>query len=320
MGRRIILGSVAIPCLLGLWLPAAAQGLLETHPDLGRQLREGLQLLYNYELDPAERVFNRMVNDYPDRPIGYVHLGEISWWKALLDKRNKQLARSFEEHTTRAIDKGEALLEKDAGDFFAWLYVAAAYANRSRFKVTVTRSYLGAMLAGLKGRHYNAQAAELRPDHVDCLMGIGGFNYFSGALPAVIKPFAFLIGARGDREEGLRQLETVAQKGEYGQTVAKLILLGVYFNERRYDTYSDLLFRMIEQFPHNPVFYMWLSNAFIQRKQVDEGIRVFNQWIEEAGQDGAPRRPLEFLEKEKDKAGVAQGGVVGERTWRTTSP
>ena len=75
----------------------------------------------------------------------------------------------------------------------------------------------------------------------------------------------------------------------------------MYFNERRYDTYSDLLFRMIEQFPHNPVFYMWLSNAFIQRKQVDEGIRVFNQWIEEAGQDGAPRRPLEFLEKEKDK-------------------
>ena len=301
MGRRIILGSVAIPCLLGLWLPAAAQGLLETHPDLGRQLRQGLQLLYNYELDPAERVFNRMVNDYPDRPIGYVHLGEISWWKALLDKRNKQLARSFEEHTTRAIDKGQALLDKDAGDFYAWLYVAAAYANRSRFKVTVTRSYLGAMLAGLKGRHYNAQAAELRPDHVDCLMGIGGFNYFSGALPAVIKPFAFLIGARGDREEGLRQLETVAQKGEYGQTAAKLILLGVYYNERRYDDYSDLLFRMIEQFPHNPVFYMWLSNAFIQRKQVDEGIRVFNQWIEEAGQDGAPRRPLEFLEKEKDK-------------------
>ena len=301
MGRRIILASVAIPCLLGLWLPAAAQGLLETHPDLGRQLREGLQLLYNYELDQAERVFTQMVNDYPDRPIGYVHLGEISWWKALLDKRNKQLARSFEEHTTQAIDKGQALLEKDAGDFYAWLYVAAAYANRTRFKVSVTRSYLGAMLAGLKGKHYNQKAAELRPDHIDCLIGIGGFNYFSGALPAVIKPFAALIGARGNREEGLRQLETVAQKGEYGQTVAKLILLGVYFNERRYDTYSDLLFQMIGQFPSNPVFYQWLSNAFIYRKQVDEGIRVFTQWIEEAGQAGAPRRPLEFLEKEKDR-------------------
>lgn len=157
------------------------------------------------------------------------------------------------------------------------------------------------MLAGLKGKHYNQKAAELRPDHIDCLIGIGGFNYFSGALPAVIKPFAALIGARGDREEGLRQLETVAQKGEYGQTVAKLILLGVYFNERRYDTYSDLLFQLIGQFPSNPVFYQWLSNAFIYRKQVDEGIRVFTQWIEEAGQAGAPRRPLEFLEKEKDR-------------------
>ena len=58
---------------------------------------------------------------------------------------------------------------------------------------------------------------------------------------------------------------------------------------------------MIGQFPSNPVFYQWLSNAFVYRKQVDEGIRVFTQWIEEAGQAGAPRRPLEFLEKEKDR-------------------
>ena len=157
------------------------------------------------------------------------------------------------------------------------------------------------MLAGLKGRSHNAQAAELRPDYIDCLIGIGGFNYFSGALPAVIKPFAFLIGARGDRELGLRQLETAAQKGEYGQTTAKIVLLGVYYSERRYHDYSDLLFRMIEQFPSNPVFYTWLGNAFVQRKQVEEGIRVFNQWIEEAGRDGAPRRPLKFLEIEKDK-------------------
>ena len=41
------------------------------------------------------------------------------------------------------------------------------------------------MLEGLKGRYHNALAAELRPDYIDCLKGIGGFNYFSGALPAV---------------------------------------------------------------------------------------------------------------------------------------
>ncbi len=240
-----------------------------------------------------------MVDDYPHRPIGYAHLAKIFWWKALVDKRNKQLAKSFENYTTQAIAKGKAILKKDSTDFYAWLYVAAAYANRTRFKVTITRSYFGAMLAGLKGKRYNQQAAELRPDYIDCLIGIGGFNYFSGALPSVVKPFAFLIGARGDREEGLRQLETVAQKGEYGQTAAKLILLGVYFNERRYRDYREMLFRMIDQYPSNPVFYMWLSNAFIKRKEFDEGIRLFNQWIEEAGEGDQAGRPLEFLEKEK---------------------
>lgn len=307
MGRGIILGAVAVPLLLAPWLPAEDQGFLETHPELGRQLREGLQLLYRYDLDQAERVFARMVKNHPDRPIGYVNLGEIFWWKALLDKRNKQLARSFEKQTRRAIDKGKTLLKKDAGDFYARLYLAKAYANRSRYKVTVNRSYLSAMLAGLKGRHHNARAAELRPDYIDCLIGIGGFNYFSGALPAVIKPFAFLIGARGDRELGLRQLKTASQKGEYGRTTAKIVLLGVYYSERRYHDYSHLLFRMIEQFPSNPVFYTWLGDAFVQRKQVEEGIGVFNRWIEEAGRDGAPRRPLKFLEIEKDKLELRRG-------------
>ena len=296
-----ILRWVTIPWLLVLWQPASAQGLLETHPNLGRQLRDGLQCLYRYDLDQAERVFRQMVRDYPDRPVGYAHLAKIFWWQALMDKRNKQLARSFEDYTSQAIAKGQVVLEKDSTDFYAWLYVAAAYANRARFKVTITRSYFGALLAGLKGRRYNQQAAELRPAYIDCLIGIGGFNYFSGALPSVIKPFAFLIGARGDREEGLRQLETVARRGEYGQTAAKLILLGVYFNERRYLDYKDMLFRMIDQYPSNPIFYMWLSNAFIERKEFDEGIRLFNQWVEEAQKGGKVRRPLEFLEKEKDR-------------------
>ena len=307
MGRGIILGAVAFALLPAPWLPAEDKGFLDNHPELGLQLREGLQRLHRYDLEQADRIFARMVKDHPDRPIGHVYLGEIFWWKALLDKRNKRLARSFERHTSRAIDKGKALLKKDPADFYARLYLAKAYANRSRYKVTVNRSYLGAMLAGLKGRYHNALAAELRPDYIDCLIGIGGFNYFSGALPAVIKPFAFLIGARGDREEGLRQLETAAEKGEYGQTTAKIVLLGVYYSERRFDDYSDLLFRMIDQFPSNPVFYTWLSNAFMERKKVDEGIRVFNQWIEEAGRDGAPRRPLKFLEIEKDKLELRRG-------------
>lgn len=307
MGSGIILVAVAVSLLPAPWLPAEDQGFLETHPELGLQLREGLQRLHQYDLEQADRIFSQMVKDHPDRPIGYVYLGEIYWWKALLDKRNKRLARSFERYTRQAIDKGKALLKKDESDFYAWLYLAKAYANRSRYKVTVTSSYLGAMLAGLKGRSHNAQAAVLRPDYIDCLIGIGGFNYFSGALPAVIKPFAFLIGARGDRELGLRQLETASQKGEYGRTTAKIVLLGVYYSEKRYDDYSDLLFRMIEQFPSNPVFYTWLGNAFVQRRRVEEGIRVFNQWIEEAGQDGAPRRPLKFLEIEKDKLELRRG-------------
>ena len=31
------------------------------------------------------------------------------------------------------------------------------------------------------------------------------------------------------------------------------------------------------------------------------GLTCFNRWIEKAGGDGAPARPLEFLEKQRDR-------------------
>ena len=287
-----------------VWLPlfctiASAQTLFEKNPDLNRSLRNGLTHLYDYHLTQAERVFSQMVSRFPDRPIGYVHMAEIFWWKALVTKRDKRLAQSFKRYTDYSLAKGKAILEKDSTDFYALLYVAEAYSNLSRFKATITRSYFGSVLAGLKGRRYNERAAELRPNYVDCLIGIGAFNYFSGALPSVIKPFAFLIGARGDREEGIRQLELAAQKGEYGQFEARLVLLGVCFNERRFNDYIKMLFNMIDRHPSNPVFYMWLNNAFIKQKRFDEGIRFFNQWVEESGSGDGVRRPLRFLLKEK---------------------
>ena len=38
------------------------------------------------------------------------------------------------------------------------------------------------------------------------------------------------------------------------------------------------------------------------------GFASSTRWIEEAGQAGAPRRPLEFLEKEKDRLEWRRGG------------
>jgi hypothetical protein len=50
-----------------------------------------------------------------------------------------------------------------------------------------------------------------------------------------------------------------------------MILLGVYYNEKRFDDYQRLTSVLIEQFPTNPVFVTWLADFHIRQRRLEEG-------------------------------------------------
>jgi tetratricopeptide (TPR) repeat protein len=175
--------------------------------------------------------------------------------------------------------KGTEALEQNPKDFYAFLYLAGACGNQTRYNVYISKSYLGALSPGIKGYKHIKSAQALKPDYIDCLIGIGAYNYFAGAVPAVIKPIAWMFYAPGNKAEGIRQLQIVAAKGEFGQIEAKTVLLGVYLNEKRWVEYQTLNKELIKQFPSNPVFYMWLAAPFVTQKRWDGGIKQFSELI-----------------------------------------
>jgi hypothetical protein len=260
--------------LLLLFSPAPfahAQTQFEITPEVDRLLRNGLNKMYSYDLREADESFDELVRRFPDHPIGYMHKAEVVWWHALRDNKNAKLEEDFERYTDLAIRKGHGLLKKDPENFYALLYVAAAYANRTRYNVYVNKSYYRAMRAGMKGYDFIGPAQALRPKYVDCLIGTGAYNYFADSLPTFIKIFSWMFTQGGDKEKGIQQLELAAQKGEYGQIAAKMVLLAVYYNEKRFDDYQRLTSGLIEQFPTNPVFVMWLADFHIRQGRLDEG-------------------------------------------------
>ena len=250
---------------------ARTQTQFEITPEIDRLLRNGLNKMYSYDLQEADESFDELVRRFPDHPIGYMHKAEVVWWHALRDNKNEKLETAFEQYTDRAINKGHSLLKKNPNDFYALLYVAAAYANRTRYNVYVNKSYYRAMRAGIKGYDFVRPAQALRPNYVDCLIGTGAYNYFAGSIPTLMKIFSWMFTQGGDKEKGIQQLELAAQKGEYGQIAAKMVLLGVYYNEKRFDDYQRLTSGLIEQFPTNPVFVMWLADFHIRQRRLDEG-------------------------------------------------
>ena len=219
--------SLAFLLLLFSLAPAArAQTQFEITPEVDRLLRDGLNQMYRYDLKEADESFDQLVRRFPEHPIGYMHKAEVVWWHALRDNKNPKLEADFERYTDLAISKGDHLLKKNPKDFYALLYVAGSYGNRTRYNVYIKKSYYRAMRAGIKGYDFVGPAQTLRPNYVDCLIGTGAYNYFAGSIPTLMKLFSWMFTQGGDKEKGIQQLELAAQKGEYGQIAAKMVLLG----------------------------------------------------------------------------------------------
>jgi hypothetical protein len=92
----------------------------------------------------------------------------------------------------------------------------------------------------------------------------------------VIKPFAFLIGVRGQKELGLEQLRIALDKSRHGSTEAKIVYYAVLLDEKQYPEALRLLEELTAEFPDNFVFYDWISSWFEMQRRSAEGIPYFD--------------------------------------------
>lgn len=238
-------------------------------------IARGLPLTYNLCYRPALEVWNEIIRQYPEHPAGYLYRASLLWWQALADRRNEVLKRQFDVSIRSAIEKSKALLRQDPDDKIALAYLARAYALAARFDATVSGSYLGAVRNGMRA-HRHAQAAHrLDPEFPDPLVELGGYDYYAAALPAVIKPFAWLLGARGNKSRGIRQLQLAAQQSPSVRTEADIVLLSVYYSEQRWEDYERTLASLMKEYPLNHILWMWAANHFIERQTWEAGRSAF---------------------------------------------
>ncbi len=292
--------------LIGSARPSSTQTQFEWTPEVGRLLRESLDKMYQYDLKGADQGFDELVRRFPNHPIGPMHKAEVVWWRALRDNKNQVLEEAFDHYTALAVNKGKNLLEQNPDDFYALLYLAAAYGNQTRYHTYIEKSYYQAMRAGIKGYDFIRRAHAIREHYVDCLIGEGAYNYFAGSLPGVIKFWWWMFGSVGNKAKGIQQLETAAETGEYGRVAAKTVLLGVYYNEKRFDDHQRLLASLIGQYPSNPVFVTWLADFYVRQGRTDEGIQSLTRLERMQGEQARSSVALAQIHFEKGRLELAQ--------------
>src|SRR6185436_6455965 len=121
---------------------------------------------------------------------------------------------------------------------------------------------------------------ELDKNYYDIYVGLGAFNFFSGSLPAMIKPFAFLIGARGDRDLGLQQLHTAMEKARYSRVEARIVYYTAMLSDKQYNVAFPVLEKLIADYPDNFALYTWVTEWFRQQRRNLDGAEYFERVYE----------------------------------------
>src|SRR5215831_13929547 len=201
--------------MLGLFLTIllVSNPALYDDPSADRLIRSAIDATYMLRLNDARAAARELQQRYPDHPAGFLIAAETYWWEAQEDPENKQIESSY--YRAQEIAKAKAESAVKAGKYYKpelLAYLASAHGSYARFQVTQKDSYFSALRAGLKAHKYAEEVFALDKNYYEIYVGLGAFNYFSGTLPAVIKSFAWLFGATGDKNLGVQQLQTAMEK------------------------------------------------------------------------------------------------------------
>jgi len=257
----------------------------------------GMQLLMDGDIDGAIQVFRQVEQADPESPLGYVLEADSNWWKIYLTEGNltdpdvfEALSEKatpydadFQRLSNMAIQKAEVQINSHQDEARAFLYQGFAYALQARLEALRDHA-LNTARAAKKMRSLSLTALKQDPSLYDADLGVGIYNYFEATLPTYVKMLRFLIRLPGgNRELGLQQLQTAADRGEITKGEAQFHLAKNFSrnSERQYARSLEIFQAMVREYPDNPLWKLLLGGVEIQMGQTQEGEAVYREVVKE---------------------------------------
>jgi tetratricopeptide (TPR) repeat protein len=264
----------------------------------------GFEHFYNLEYDEAIADFSEAVAQHPDLPGLYNHLAQAILYRAMFRagaleselvtgnnpflRRPKVEAtpdedRRFHQAVEKSMELCQALLNQDPRDTQALYALGVAYAWRANYNFLIRKAWRDALRDATTARKLHNRVTELDPSMIDARLMQGLHD--------------FVVGYRGDKEQGIRTLELVAQKGATNRDDAKILLCAAYRREKRPQQAAPLVEELILRFPRNYLLYLELAQM---RSELGDKVKALEalerlKALKESGAPGIARLPWERL-------------------------
>jgi tetratricopeptide (TPR) repeat protein len=229
------------------------------------RVKKGIGHIYNLEFETADSEFTELVRTRPKDPAGHFFLAMVNWWRILIDIDNTQYDDRFLDSLDVIVDLCDEMLDKDENDVTAMFFKGGAIGFQGRLKFH-RNDYLGAASAGKRALPLVQNASVSAPRNYDIFLGTGIYNYYAEVIPDQYpwtKPLLLFLPS-GDKQKGIRQLTTCAEKGRYANIECTYFLLQIYYSyEKDFQRALVLALSLNSRFPDNPLFHRYLGRCYV---------------------------------------------------------
>ena len=249
---------------------------------------KGVDAIYNLDLDTARKELSALLKKHPNYPLALFGQTMIEWsrYEYEFEKSNKQQAKFFEDVINSSIKGIDSWLKQNGQEAQAYLALGGIYGVKARF-LLANKSYVRAYFTGRKGLKYMNRAIELDPEMYDAYLGKAIYEYYAGTLPAVVRVLAKLV-ISGNADKGIEYLNLIKDKGRYSANTAKLLLVEIAIESKKYANYplaEQYIKEIIEKYPHNPLFRFVAIIASYQNKNYEEVKEGANDFLSKIGKE-----------------------------------
>lgn len=262
------------------------------------RIREGLRDIYSLDHDRAAARFERMIADAPDDPTGYAYLAETLWLRELSDKQELSIDRfaaseffaerarplgrvdpavemRFRQLSEQAITTSKLRLERNPEDKASLFLLGLAYQNLASFEASLNRNWWAAFRYGLRAYGYDRELLRRDPQCDDARLATGVYTYVAGSLGWSVRWLALLMGYRGSRERGKREIEIAARQGQLAADDARVILVLIHTREGDYQRAYDILAGLLRKFPRNYLLELDMAGMALLMRRPDQAIGIY---------------------------------------------
>ncbi len=236
---------------------------------VAKQVLKGLDETFKFNFDKSEKIFDDLIEKYPESPVGY-HFKSIPYLWRFLDNKNDSDLVTFEALSDSAIDKSLVVLEETPNDPYTFYLLGSAYSFRAMASAR-KMSYLDVVWSTKKSYSYLNDVLAIDSTFYDAYLGLGLYNFMVAQTPPALKWAMDITGISGDADIGIEYLKLASEKGRFSKVGAEFYLSQVV--SEFYEDYGQaykLLSKLNKKYKKNMLFGYSLALLQVKMKKLND--------------------------------------------------